>query len=56
MVVDKDEIVDDLRKVSKVAHEYDAKIVAQLNHGGHVLPRYRRNACCASAVRDKSAW
>jgi len=34
IVTDKDEIVDDLRKIADVVHEHDAKIVGQLNHGG----------------------
>jgi 2,4-dienoyl-CoA reductase-like NADH-dependent reductase (Old Yellow Enzyme family) len=33
-MVDKDECIDDLRRVVTVVHEHDAKIVAQLNHGG----------------------
>ena len=33
-VVDRDEVIDDLRKVVSVVHEHGAKIVAQLNHGG----------------------
>ena len=55
MVVDKDEIVDDLRKVSRIAHEYDVKIVAQLNHGGRQCdPKVLGTTPVApSAVRDK---
>ena len=33
-VIDNDEVILDLKKVVDLAHEYDAKIVAQLNHGG----------------------
>jgi 2,4-dienoyl-CoA reductase-like NADH-dependent reductase (Old Yellow Enzyme family) len=32
--VDRDECIDDLRRVVSVVHEHGAKIVAQLNHGG----------------------
>lgn len=55
MVVDKDEIIDDLRKVSKIAHEYNAKIVAQLNHGGRQCDPKVLGATpvAPSAVRDK---
>lgn len=34
MLLDKDEIIDDLRQLTEAVHENDAKIVAQLNHGG----------------------
>ena len=34
IVTDKDEIIDDLRRVAEAVHEHDSKIVAQLNHGG----------------------
>lgn len=34
MLLDKDEIIDDLRQLTDAVHEYDVKIVAQLNHGG----------------------
>ncbi len=34
MVLDKDEIIDDLARLTQTVHEHDAKIVAQLNHGG----------------------
>ena len=33
-VVDRDEVIEDLRRVVSVVHEHGAKIVAQLNHGG----------------------
>jgi 2,4-dienoyl-CoA reductase-like NADH-dependent reductase (Old Yellow Enzyme family) len=33
-VIDTDEIILDLKRVVDVIHEYDAKAVAQLNHGG----------------------
>ncbi len=55
MVVDKDEIIDDLRKVSKIAHEHGAKIVGQLNHGGRQCDPKVLGAqpVAPSAVRDK---
>jgi len=34
MLLDKDEIIDDLRQLTQLVHENGAKIVAQLNHGG----------------------
>ncbi len=34
MLLDKDEIIDDLRRLTETVHENDVKIVAQLNHGG----------------------
>ena len=33
-VVDRDEVIEDLRKVVSVVHEHGARIVEQLNHGG----------------------
>jgi 2,4-dienoyl-CoA reductase-like NADH-dependent reductase (Old Yellow Enzyme family) len=33
-LLDKDEIIPDLKRVVDVAHEYDVRMVAQLNHGG----------------------
>jgi len=33
-VLDKDEIIDDMRKVADAVHEHGSKIVAQINHGG----------------------
>jgi 2,4-dienoyl-CoA reductase-like NADH-dependent reductase (Old Yellow Enzyme family) len=55
IVVDRDEIIEDLRKVTKVVHEHDSKIVAQLNHGGRQCdPKVLGNVPLApSAVRDK---
>ncbi|MDY6933012.1 MAG: NADH:flavin oxidoreductase [Spirochaetota bacterium] len=34
LVIDKDEMIDDLSKVTQMVHQHGAKIVAQLNHGG----------------------
>jgi 2,4-dienoyl-CoA reductase-like NADH-dependent reductase (Old Yellow Enzyme family) len=34
IVLDRDEIIDDLRRLTEAVHEHGAKIVAQLNHGG----------------------
>lgn len=55
MVLDKDEIIDDLRRVAETVHEHDARIVAQINHGGRQCDP---KVICAtpvapSAVRDK---
>jgi 2,4-dienoyl-CoA reductase-like NADH-dependent reductase (Old Yellow Enzyme family) len=53
-VIDTDEIIPDLKKVADVVHEYDAKIVAQLNHGGRqCYPKVLGMTPVApSAVRD----
>jgi 2,4-dienoyl-CoA reductase-like NADH-dependent reductase (Old Yellow Enzyme family) len=55
MVVDTDDIVEDLRKVADVAHEHDARIVAQLNHGGRQCDPavIGTTPLAPSAVRDK---
>jgi len=55
IVIDKDEIIDDLRKVTEAVHEHGAKIVAQVNHGGRQCDP---KVICAtplapSPVRDK---
>jgi 2,4-dienoyl-CoA reductase-like NADH-dependent reductase (Old Yellow Enzyme family) len=55
MVLDEDEIIDDLRRVAETVHEHDARIVAQINHGGRQCDP---KVICAtpvapSAVRDK---
>ena len=33
-VLDRDDVLGDMRKVADVVHEHDAKLVAQINHGG----------------------
>jgi len=55
IVPDKDEIIDDLRQVAEVVHKTDAKIVAQLNHGGRQCDPKVIGATpvAPSAVRDK---
>jgi len=53
-VIDRDEVIDDLKKVVDAVHEYDVKIVAQLNHGGRQCdPKILGETPLApSAVRD----
>jgi len=55
IVTDRDEIIDDLRQVAEVVHKTDAKIVAQLNHGGRQCDPKVIGATpvAPSAVRDK---
>jgi 2,4-dienoyl-CoA reductase-like NADH-dependent reductase (Old Yellow Enzyme family) len=52
--IDRDEMIPDLKKVVDIAHEYDAKIVAQLNHGGRQCdPKtLGMTPAAPSAVRD----
>jgi 2,4-dienoyl-CoA reductase-like NADH-dependent reductase (Old Yellow Enzyme family) len=52
--IDSDEIIPDLKKVVDSAHEYDARIVAQLNHGGRQCdPKtLGMTPAAPSAVRD----
>ncbi len=53
-VMDNDDIIEDMRKVADVVHEHDAKIVAQINHGGRQCdPKViGANPIGPSAVRD----
>lgn len=34
LVIDSDDVIDDLKKLTHMVHETDTRIVAQLNHGG----------------------
>ncbi|MCP4135261.1 MAG: NADH:flavin oxidoreductase, partial [bacterium] len=34
LVIDRDDVIDDLRKLTDIVHRYGAKIVGQINHGG----------------------
>ena len=54
-VTDSDDVVADLHKVVRTVHEHDARIVAQLNHGGRQCdPKVIGAAPVApSPVRDK---
>jgi 2,4-dienoyl-CoA reductase-like NADH-dependent reductase (Old Yellow Enzyme family) len=56
--VDKDEVIDDLRRVVSVVHEHGAKIVAQLNHGGRQADPKLIGArpVAPSPVRDKMSF
>lgn len=58
IVMDKDEIIGDLEKLTRMVHEHDTKIVAQLNHGGRQCdPEVIATVPLApSAVRDKLNW
>ena len=54
IVMHRDEIVDDLRKVVKTVHEHGAKVVAQINHAGRQCnPNFiKQKPIAPSAVRD----
>jgi 2,4-dienoyl-CoA reductase-like NADH-dependent reductase (Old Yellow Enzyme family) len=54
-VLDNDDIIEDMRKVADTVHEHDARIVAQINHGGRQCdPKViGANPISPSAVRDK---
>jgi len=54
-VVDRDEVIDDLRRLVSVVREHGARIVAQLNHGGRQAdPKIiGQKPIGPSAVRDK---
>ena len=54
-VMDNDDIIEDMRKVAEAVHEHDAKIVAQINHGGRQCdPKViGSNPIGPSGVRDK---
>jgi len=54
-VLDKDEVIEDLRKVAETVHGHDTRIVAQLNHGGRQCdPEIIDGIPLApSSVRDK---
>jgi 2,4-dienoyl-CoA reductase-like NADH-dependent reductase (Old Yellow Enzyme family) len=58
VVVDRDEVIDDLRKVVSVVHGHGAKIVAQVNHGGRQAdPKLiGANPIAPSPVRDKMSF
>jgi 2,4-dienoyl-CoA reductase-like NADH-dependent reductase (Old Yellow Enzyme family) len=54
-VLDRDGMVDDMRKVADAVHEHGAKIVAQINHGGRQCDPavIGTTPLAPSAVRDK---
>lgn len=58
VVLDRDEVIEDLRKVVTVVHENGARIVAQLNHGGRQAdPKLiGTRPLGPSAVRDKMSF
>jgi 2,4-dienoyl-CoA reductase-like NADH-dependent reductase (Old Yellow Enzyme family) len=54
-VLDRDEIIEDLRTVAETVHGHDARIVAQLNHGGRQCDPevVGETPLAPSPVRDK---
>ncbi|MBN1383122.1 MAG: NADH:flavin oxidoreductase [Deltaproteobacteria bacterium] len=34
LVIDRDDVIDDLRKLTDIVHRHDAKIIGQINHSG----------------------
>jgi len=58
LTVDRDEVIDDLRRVVAVVHEHGARIVAQLNHGGRQAdPKLiGQKPIGPSPVRDKLSF
>lgn len=54
-VLDRDEVIDDLRRLTDTVHEHGAKIVAELNHGGRQSnPEVTgEQPVSASRVKDK---
>jgi 2,4-dienoyl-CoA reductase-like NADH-dependent reductase (Old Yellow Enzyme family) len=56
--VDKDEVIEDLRRVVSVVHEHGAKIVGQLNHAGRQADPKLIGAkpVAPSPVRDKMSF
>jgi 2,4-dienoyl-CoA reductase-like NADH-dependent reductase (Old Yellow Enzyme family) len=54
LVLDNDSAIEDLRKLTDIVHENDARIIAQLNHGGRQCdPKViGQKPVCPSPVKD----
>jgi len=54
LVIDNDSVIGDLRKLTDIVHENDARIIAQLNHGGRQCdPKViGQTPLCPSPVKD----
>ena len=54
LVVDSDSVIEDLRKLTNMVHENDARIIAQLNHGGRQCNAkvIGQTPLCPSPVKD----
>ena len=55
LVLDNDSVINDLRKLTEMVHEYDARIIAQLNHGGRQCDpgTIGQAPLCPSRVKDR---
>ena len=55
LVLDNDSAIEDLRKLTDIVHENDARIIAQLNHGGRQCdPKVIGQVpVCPSPVKDR---
>lgn len=54
LVIDRDKVIDDLKRLTELVHKYGTKMVAQINHGGRQCPPslIKEKPVAPSAVRD----